>query len=281
MIIVRLKGGLGNQMFQYALGRALSLRHDVSLGIDTSFYNSASKPKRQYDLDVFNIVAKILNKNDTPIFYRICRKNKFLNKIIKHKGKEKFFNFDPQILSFNGDLYLDGYWQSPKYFESFEDEIRKDFTFKNLPAQNTEDLAREIENANSLCIHVRREDYVGNKNHEVVNKEYYLKGIEYIKNHTLIDKIYIFSDDTEWCKNNLQFEFPTMFVGDEYAEEKSEGHMFLMSKCKNFIIANSSFSWWAAWLSHNKEKIVICPKQWFPDESINTSDLIPENWIRI
>ena len=96
-----------------------------------------------------------------------------------------------------------------------------------------------------------------------------------------VEKIYVFSDDIEWCRANLSFGIPTMFVGDEYAGEKGEGHMYLMSKCKYFIIANSSFSWWGAWLALFKDKIVICPKQWFGDASIDTSDLIPESWIRI
>lgn len=281
MIIVRLKGGLGNQMFQYALGRALSIKNNITLGLDTGFFNLNLNPKRQYDLEVFNIAGKVLEQKEIPFLYRFCHKSKILDKITRCGFKEKSFDFDPQIFSLGSNLYIDGYWQSPKYLEGFEDEIRKNFTLKNTPIPKIQDLAREIENANSLCIHVRRGDYVENKNHEIVDNEYYIKGIEYIKNHAPIDKIYVFSDDIEWCKNNLKFEIPTMFVNSGYAGEKGEGHMFLMSKCKNFIIANSSFSWWATWLSNNKEKIVICPKQWFPDAKIDTSDLIPKEWIRI
>ncbi|MFA6520734.1 MAG: alpha-1,2-fucosyltransferase [Candidatus Paceibacterota bacterium] len=274
MIVVRLKGGLGNQMFQYALGRVLALKNQTELRLDTGFFdlNLKNITKRSYDLDLFNIKAELTQSSNLVWALR---------KIFKIKGQEKSFTFDKKILSITGNVYLEGYWQGPKYFEGFEAEIRKDFTLKNSPAQNIQALAREIENTNSLCIHVRRGDYVGNKNHEVVNNEYYRKGIESISRKTIIDKIYVFSDDTEWCKNNLKFEFPTMFVGPEYAGEKGEGHIYLMSKCKNFIIANSSFSWWAAWLSEHENKIVICPKQWFPDTSIDTSDLIPASWIRI
>lgn len=281
MIVVRLKGGLGNQMFQYALGRVLSVKNNTSLGLDTGFYDLKLSPKRQYDLEVFNIIGKVLDQKEIPFLYRFCHKNKILDKIIKCGFKEKSFNFDPNILSLGSDSYIDGYWQSPRYFEGFEGEIRKNFTLKHPPAQKIQDLAREIEHINSACVHVRRGDYVGNKNHEVVDNEYYIKGIEYIKNNAPVDKIYVFSDDIEWCKNNLKFEFPAVFVDSGYAGEKGEGHMFLMSKCRNFIIANSSFSWWAAWLSNNKEKIVICPKQWFPDASISAQDLIPKDWVRI
>lgn len=262
MITVRLKGGLGNQMFQYALGRVLATKHNTDLFLDLNYFKNKNFTPREYNLDQFNIKAQIIEKSKIPLLL-------------------KFFLPSIKKFNWNGNIYLDGYFQSEKYFKEYTEVIRKDFTLKNSPAQNIQILAEEIKKANSVCIHVRRGDYVGNKFHEVVNNEYYVKGIEYIKNHAPIDKIYIFSDDIEWCKNNISFELPTMFVGPEYAGEKGEGHMFLMSKCKNFIIANSSFSWWAAWLSNNEEKIVICPKQWFPDASRDTKDLIPKEWIRI
>ncbi len=287
MIVVRLQGGMGNQMFQYALGRVLAIKNSTELKLDTSFFDIKTTPIRVYDLDVFNITANIATKKDIPVMYRLFN-NKFIIKLIstfkkitKNKGQEKCFSFDSNILSSGSDMYIDGYWQSPKYFAGFEDVIRKDFTLKNPPAQNIQTLSEEIINNNSLCIHVRRGDYVGNKAHEVVDAEYYKKGIEQVSKMTTIEKIYVFSDDIEWCKNNLKFEFPTMFVDESFAGAKGEGHMFLMSCCKSFIIANSSFSWWAAWLCNNLDKIVVCPKTWFPDSTIDTSDLIPESWIRI
>src|SRR3989344_3678940 len=274
MIVVRLKGGLGNQMFQYALGRVLALKNNTELKLNTSFLNLnfAIGTKRNFSLGVFNIEAKTIESSFFVILFR---------RIFQRKGREKSFNFDKNILSIGSDVYLEGYWHSPKYFAGYEDIIRKDFTLKNLPTKNIQNLAKEIQNTNSLCIHVRRGDYVGNKYYVVINNEYYKKGIEYISSKTAVEKIYVFSDDIEWCRANLSFGIPTMFVGDEYAGEKGEGHMYLMSKCKYFIIANSSFSWWGAWLALFKDKIVICPKQWFGDASIDTSDLIPESWIRI
>jgi|SRR3989344_3883710 len=289
MIVVRLKGGLGNQMFQYALGRVLALKNNAELKLDTSFLNLNFKSitKRTYNLDVFNIKAEIAKNSDIPFLFRLPNNKVGLyfiflfRKIIKSNGQEKSFQFDKSILSIGDNAYLDGYWQSQKYFEGFEEIIRKDLTLKNSPAENIQNLAKEIENINSLCIHVRRSDYVGNKNHEVVDKEYYRRGIEYIKNRAQVDKIYVFSDDIDWCRNNLVFQFPVMFVEESYAGMHGEEHMYLMSRCKNFILANSSFSWWGAWLSDYKEKIVICPKQWFPDTLVNTDDLVLESWIRI
>lgn len=262
MIDVRLKGGLGNQMFQYALGRVLSIKHNTNLFLDLNYFKNKNFTPREYNLDQFNIKAQIIEKSRIPLLL------KFFLPLIKK-------------INWNGNIYLDGYFQSEKYFKEYTEVIRKDFTLKNSPAQNIQILAEEIKKANSVCIHVRRGDYVGNKFHEVVDNEYYNKGIEYINSRTSIEKIYVFSDDIEWCKNNLKFEFPTMFVDSGYAGEKGEGHMYLMSKCKNFIIANSSFSWWGAWLASYPAKIIVAPKQWFPDASINTDDLIPKEWVRI
>ncbi|MEK9207543.1 MAG: alpha-1,2-fucosyltransferase [Patescibacteria group bacterium] len=278
MIIVRLKGGLGNQMFQYALGRVLALKNKTDLKLDISFFNLKFRniTKRSYDLDVFNIKAGVINKNKIVTYVFSVFK-----KIMKMPGQERGFNFDLKMLSLGPNACLDGYFQSYKYFSDFKNIIKKDFTLKNPLAQNIRNLGDEILNTNSLCIHVRRGDYVGNSYHEVVNSEYYKKGINYISGKTSIEKIYVFSDDISWCEENIKFQFPVMFVGQEYAGVKDEGHMYLMSMCKHFIIANSSFSWWSAWLSDYESKIVVCPKQWFGDASKNTGDLIPEEWKKI
>src|SRR3989339_922217 len=294
MIITRLQGGIGNQMFQYALGRALSVKNNVPLGLDLTFLldrtpipNFANFTFRNYDLDVFNIEAVIVSKKDIPFLYRKHNLGIFMRyidyfrrKLISTPGKEKMnCSFDASILQLGSDAYLEGWWQSYKYFESIEDIIRKDFTFKNKLPLHIENLNEVIKKENSLCVHVRRGDYVGNFHHEVVGKDYYDRGIERIKSLTNIDKIYVFSDDVKWCEGNMKFDLPTMFVGEEYAGTKAEGHMALMSACHNFIIPNSSFSWWGAWLADYKDKVVIVPKQWFVDASINSDDLIPSGWI--
>lgn len=295
MIIVKLKGGMGNQMFQYAIGRALSIKYDVPLGLDLDMLlDRTPRPKfhrftfYDYNLDIFNINPQILPQNKIPFLYRKIFKGKiglyfnyFKKYFIKNNGEEKYFHFNPYIFSVGPDVYLDGYWQSPKYFESIEDIIRKDFTLKNELSENIKTLKKEIEENKSLCIHVRRGDYIGNPVHDILDKEYYNKGIEKIKEITQIDKVYVFSNDIKWCKENLSFPYSTMFVDEEYRGAKDEGNLFLMSACHNFIIPNSSFSWWAAWLSSYKDKIVIVPKQWFGDKNINSEDLIPKEWIRI
>jgi|SRR3989344_5899153 len=293
MIIVRLQGGMGNQMFQYALGRSLAIKNNVQLGLDLTFLLDRTHiPNftfRDYQLCNFNIEANVVSKKDVPFLHRKYNLGIFMRyidyirrKLLPTSGKEKVgYHFDPVILNLGQNVYLEGWWQSYKYFVEYQNIIRKDFTLKNPPASNIQILGNEISNTNSLCIHIRRGDYVGNKHHEIIGKEYYNKGIEKIKSLTKIDKIYVFSDDIKWCEENIKFEFPTIFVGDEYAGEKDEGHMYLMSKCHYFIIANSSFSWWGAWLADYKDTIVIVPKQWFGDKSISSNDLIPPEWIRI
>ncbi len=289
MIIVRLKGGMGNQMFQYACGRALSLRHNVPLKLDTSFYdlNLKGVTKRGYDLDVFTIQADIAEQSDIPFLYKLYSSKLFVyfvtlvRKFFKSKGQEKSFNFDASIFNKGDNLFLDGYWQSPKYFSDIEEVIRKDFIVKEALPENIQKLALEIKSQNSLCVHVRRGDYVGNATHEVVTNTYYKDAVEVISGKTTLGHVYVFSDDIAWCRENVQFDIPTTYVGDEYAGKKAEGNLFLMSLCNHFIIANSSFSWWAAWLSPNKSKIVVCPKQWFADASIDASDVIPLDWIKM
>jgi hypothetical protein len=293
MIIVRLQGGLGNQMFQYAIGRALAIKNNVPLGLDLTFLLDRTPiPNftfRDYNLDVFNIEAIIVSKKNIPFLYQKHNLGIFMRyidyirrKFVSTPGKEKKeLFFDEEIFNLGSNVYLEGWWQSYKYFSNIEDVIKKDFTLKNKLPLNIENLVEVIKKENSLCIHVRRGDYVGNKYHEIVGKEYYDKGIEKMKSMTSIDKIYVFSDDIEWCKDNMKFDLPTMFVGNEYSGIKNEGHIILMSACRNFIIPNSSFSWWGAWLSDYKNKIVIAPKQWVGNESINTDNLILKEWIRI
>lgn len=296
MIIVRTSGGLGNQMFQYALGRCLSIKNNTEIKIDNSMqmytYNNKSSILnivfRKYELNYFNIQAQIANQSEIPFYLRTFKLGKiaiFIDAIRRrtlfHKGREKDFSFDRKILDLKSDVYLDGDWQSYKYFEDIREVIRKDFKFNNQFNESILTLEKEIEQRQSVCVHVRRGDYVGNTFHDVVTKEYYTKGLDIINKKMHIDRVYVFSDDIQWCEKNLMFNFSTTFVSNKYAGESNTGHFELMKSCKHFVIANSSFSWWAAWLSNDINKIVIAPKKWFADESIDTKDLIPEQWTQI
>jgi hypothetical protein len=289
MIIVRLKGGMGNQLFQYALGRALALKNKTEVGLDISFYNNPGFPIRTYDLDLFNINAKILSRKEIPFFRRSYGKGligriiaKIRTRLLPNVGTERGFVFNKKIFAAGSSLYLDGYWQNPAYFEKYTDTIRKDFEIIVPLSSAITALQKEIEECISVCMHVRRGDYVGNTMHDVVTPEYYRAALDLLKTKvSTIDRIYMFSDDPRWCEQTFQFNIPITFVGEEYAGERASGHFVLMQSCKHFIIPNSSFSWWTAWLGKFSEKIVIAPKQWFGDLTIDTSDRTPEEWIRI
>jgi hypothetical protein len=166
-------------------------------------------------------------------------------------------------------------------FVDFEDILREDFKLKQEPALNIKNLYKEISGCNSLCIHVRRGDFIGNKEHEVVDNDYYKKAMIIMEKEVLIDKIYVFSDDIDWCKENMSFNHPVFFVDNSLSGQKGEGHMYLMSGCKNFIIPNSTFSWWGIWLSSNENKKVVAPKIWSKDPYADVSDIILNEWIKI
>ena len=287
MVIIKLIGGIGNQMFQYAMARAVAERNKAELGIDISWFDRYKNnlAPREYALDNFNISGKLIK---TGIFYRILSKISFLENFRspqrRYYIKEKqIFNFDPEILKISGNVYIDGYWQNERYFKNIEKIIKEEFTLRNSLMGNASKIAKEILDKNSVSLHIRRKDYVENKItnqlHGVCSLDYYLKAMNRILEKVSKPSFFIFSDDIEWAKNNLKLDYPTIFVSNNSIKDGEE--LLLMSKCKHNIIANSSFSWWGAWLNQNPQKIVIAPKQWFKDSSVDTSDLISGSWIKI
>lgn len=292
MIVTRLSGGLGNQMFQYAVARSVALKNNTKVGLDVyDLLDHTPRPGftfREYCLDIFNIEAEVVDQSLLPFRYRSLGGGSlrtFLNKIRRKflvgLGKEQGFKFNKDIFHLGDKAYLDGYWQSYKYFEDYSDIIRKDFTFKKPFEEKINLLKKEIEGTESVCLHVRKGDYVGNSFHYILSPEYYYEALKVILENVAVDKIYVFSDDVDWCQAHLKFNLPIVFVSRDYAGYKDSGHLALMMSCKNFIIANSSFSWWAAWLASNENKVVVAPKNWFGRSDINTSNRIPKEWIRI
>ena len=261
MIISKIQGGLGNQMFQWAYGRYLSYKYQKELRLDSNFYSFKvpGMPQREFLLSKF---PNIKPNTDLKIS---------LNGPV-YKIEDNFtFKEIPNPLESN--YYLDGYWQSEKYFKEIESLIREDFK----PSDETIDklLKTPLIDKNTISLHIRRTDYVtSNGYHPVQTIEYYKKAIDIIGDY---DYIFVFSDDLKWCKENLNFE--NMIFIDGFTDIED---LYLMSMCKNNIIANSSFSWWGAWLNTNPDKKVIAPIRWFGDMAkINTSDIIPDSWIKI
>lgn len=289
MIVMRLKGGLGNQLFQYALGRHLSIIKNTPLHLDTSSYKTDTL--REYRLDSFQINAR---HSDKIAFFSTEGRARHLNKIIQGiRGiffkpyqiiKEKNFSFDPTILDCSEDAYLDGFWQSEKYFSSIAQIIREDLRLKTAIQGPLQEIAEQIQTTNSVSLHVRRGDYVLNPTttayHGVCGTEWYESAVKIIDEKVNQPTYFIFSDDYAWAKENLQFQSPAVFIIPS-PEGQECNDMHLMSLCKHNIIANSSFSWWGAWLNTNPEKIVIAPKNWFIAGPQNTQDLIPDSWLRV
>lgn len=256
MIISKIQGGIGNQMFQWAFGKSISLKYNKQYYVETSFYSK--QILRKFDLDKFSINPKNISEikiQPSSNFIRI------------------FDNFEFKEIPFdaNSNYYLDGYWQSEKYFKGIRNKILLDFS----PNSEIVNQLNEYILDKTISLHIRRTDYVtSNGYHPVQTIEYYNKALEIIGEY---DKLIIFSDDIEWCKYNLKFKNMV------FCEIKNDLHqLWLMSLCKDNIIANSSFSWWGAWLNKNTNKKVIAPKLWFGQQTnINDSDIIPESWIKI
>lgn len=283
-IIIKFQGGLGNQLFQYALGRNLSLTKKIKVKYDISWF--AGQTKRKYELDNFKAVIEFATSEEVGKLQRYKRKTGklsfFHNFFRANKNiyvNEKEFTFDPTILNTNPPTYLDGYWQSEKYFVSIQEIIRKDLTLKVADSPQIKGQRNEIVNSHSVSLHIRRTDYINNSHsfYHICPLDYYYKAISYLEDKNKGLKLFIFSDDIAWVKENFKTNHPTVFIEGN----KSYEDLLLMSLCQYNIIANSSFSWWGAWLNVNPEKIIIAPNKWFNDPKINTQDLIPANWIKI
>jgi hypothetical protein len=295
MIGVKLMGGLGNQMFQYAAARGLAKRRDTEVGIDKSWYkyNSVIDTPRHYELGCFSFKPHFLKLSQTPIdpglFYYQGRQGKLRLKLHQASNHTRLQTYVEQGSDYNkefsnlpDDTFLFGWWQTEKYFVSAKAEIVRDFQYANQPNNQNMKMLSDIANCNSVSLHVRRGDYVHDKNtnqkHGTKTLDYYQQAIKHIVKKVKNPKFFVISDDPAWCKQNLKFDYPTVYVTHNTAGEED---MRLMRACKHNIIANSSFSWWGAWLNENPGKIVIAPKQWFNDPSINPKDIIPSTWLRV
>ena len=292
MIVVKLQGGLGNQMFQYAIGKILAEKFGVALYSDNSYFEDQEKKPgftpRNHELDIFKPVYQPANKKLVQSFYKKA-KGEWFRKLIglplKKIIREDFCHFDASILTIEPPLYLDGYFQSEKYFKGNENLVKEIFTFPNVSEDKYTGLINKILVDNSVAVHFRRGDYISDNItssiHGVCSLDYYINAINKIKNQLIQPHFYIFSDDIEWVikhVDTLNINY-TLVKGNTGNDSWID--MMLMSKCKHHIIANSSFSWWGAWLQKDTSKIVIAPLKWFNDQSVDTQNIVPDSWIRI
>ncbi|MDI1256467.1 MAG: alpha-1,2-fucosyltransferase [Flavobacterium sp.] len=273
MIIVRLIGGLGNQMFQYAAAKALAIEKKQRLRIDVEGFETYNL--HSYGFGHFNIKAKKF-KRHAKTFKRIYN---FFCKTTYYT--ETDFGFNPKLFDLKGcNIYLDGYFQSALYFEKHANAIRKDFEIISPLKPITRTTLDHIKSTESVSIHIRRGDYLQNALHNTDKELFYKNAMQIIENELGNPVYFVFSDDMPWVKRNFITNKTTIFVDFNDVSSNFED-LKLMSSCKHNIIANSSFSWWGAWLNNNPKKIVVAPKKWFNDDTVNTKDIIPESWISI
>lgn len=286
MINVILSGRLGNLLFQYATAKHLAIKNNTSVHIDIESYlkfknNNPEQILRQ--LSYLNFDKSVFKLNILERFTSFIGLKKLKSNDIQHY-KEKHWGFDPEILALKNGVTLKGYFQSEKYFKDIEPVIREEFRFRHVYDENDADYVyQQIRDKNSVGIHVRRGDYIGSRIHfDLSDSDYYSNSIKYMKENLSNPIFFIFSDDIEWCRNNLSSpEF--FFVDLESSKENPIIDMSLMSVCRHNIISNSTFSWWAAWLNNNIEKVVLAPNKWFKTKAniLVLEDTIPEEWIVI
>ena len=284
VIIVQLKHGFGNQLFQYAAARRLSLTLGVPLTLDLSFYRTHRL--RSYALDRLSIEAGVATAWEMVLW----RGPRLLIPITHPLGmvprlvRERAFTFDPSILTLPDGRCLDGYWQSYRYFEDVGPTIRRECAVKAPPTDRDRQLLARMERGDSICLHVRRGDYVSNpvvrKFHGFCSEDYYRRAVEQLAAQLQSPQLFVFSDDMPWVKKHLAFEMPTTHV-EHHAADSAPEELRLMAGCRHFVISNSTLSWWAAWLASDRGGIVYAPRQWFADPSMNAADLVPPTWRRL
>jgi hypothetical protein len=293
MLIINTVGGLGNQMFQFAIGRSLSLKYRIPFSLDVSGF-LRHNIHQGFELErLFNAPVSLASQEDLRktlgwqsylLAFRFLARPQasFLwgNRLII----EPHFDYFDGVERVPSSCYLKGYWQSERYFSDVADAIRADFTFRLPLSDENRRIAETMGAVNAVSLHVRRGDYLSNPHtlsvHGVCSLEYYVRAIHHIVEQVPDPVFFVFSDDLDWVKDALRIEHPCHYV-DHNRGSESYNDMRLMSLCRHHIIANSSFSWWGAWLNPSPDKIVVAPSRWFADEKRVTDDLIPKGWVKL
>jgi hypothetical protein len=287
MIYVRLVGGLGNKLFQYACARALALRHGVEVVLDTREL-ARGAAHAVYGLDRFAISARIGAEGELPpargqmIRYALWRAGGMRPRFLRERG----LGVNPAVLEATDDSYLHGYFQSEGYFRDQEAVIRDDLRVLEAPeGENARWLERIAAEPRAVSLHVRRGDYVGSAKgaavHGTCDAAYYARAVAAIREKAGIEPLlFVFSDDPVWARANLK-PGAEMVVLDHNTASAAVEDLRLMGVCRHHIIANSSFSWWGAWRNPSPEKVVVAPLRWFADPGLDNPDICPTDWIRL
>lgn len=292
MIIVKLLGGLGNQMFQFAAGRAVAHRLNAELLLDVSAFTHYDL--RRYELDSWAIRARPatadelaragVSHREPTLFRRLMQAAGF--GLPMNRFQEASFAFDSRILSVKDPAYLDGYFQSARYFSDIAGLLREEFVLRAPADERNAAISRQIEQAgtSAVSLHIRRGDYVTNAHtaqyHGICSLDYYHQAVTHVAGRCHAPRFFVFSDDLDWVKDNLKIDHEMVLV-DANGPDRGAWDMALMMTCRHHIIANSSFSWWGGWLNPHPDKIIVAPKQWFSGATHDTRDLVPGDWVRL
>ncbi|MDA4844247.1 alpha-1,2-fucosyltransferase [Hoeflea poritis] len=285
MVITRIFGGLGNQMFQYACGRALALRTGNELVLDERDFFAG--PGQEPGLHHLNVVSGKVAAGKLPpskkqrLRYLVWRALKLPPRIVREQGMA----FDPKVIALPGDVFLHGYWQSERYFCDFAQRLRQELSVKTPPDKANTALLRQMGAEPAVSLHIRRGDYVTNPKanalHGTCSLAYYKRAAKLIAERMDENPVfYVFSDEPQWAAANLELPFDIRVV-DHNSGDRNFEDMRLMSACRHHIVANSSFSWWGAWLNPSESKIVVAPEKWFADPEKSNPDIIPKSWLTV
>lgn len=294
MIITRITGGLGNQMFQCAAGLALALHHDTPLALDVDWFSAEPPPKphERFALDRFTLDARPAIKSETDRAHgigltRIERWSRAIARRLGAPARVQYdgdFSYNPRFLTYSASTYLHGNWQSEKYFTPAAEEVRRSFQLRAAPAPAVAAAAARIRRGPSVCVHFRRGDYVADPVYAreigTLGLDYYQRALGIARAQAPEATLYIFSDDIEAVAREFSPDGPHEFVR-EPASTTATDTLHLMSQCDHFIVANSTLSWWAAWLGSAPAKLVIAPDPWFAGGARNGADIVPAGWQRL
>ena len=274
MIVSRILGGLGNQMFQHASGLGIADRLGTSYQADLScFQNYALRPE---GLSRLRIGSPVVSEAEYPITKR-SGEGYPEERAGLARVKEASMRFDEGVFAHGCDLFLVGYWQNQRYFSSIRPRLVQEFS----PVEPTAspEMLEEIQGSSSVAVHVRRGDYLQNpkvrRHFGVCTLDYYRMGVKLIAERVGGARFFVFSDDPEWARANLKLDATYVFGNSDIEDFR------LMTACRHFIVANSSFSWWAAWLGQSSDKIVVAPDPWFISNRFDSSEIVPTGWIKI
>jgi len=286
MIATHIFGGMGNQLFQVAAGKALAARLGVELVVDTRYFDRPRPVGLR--LQHFNVQAAEVARTGLPAM-RHEGLARYLAARIRgthwHMFAERGLPYDPAFAELGDGSYLKGYWQSERYFGDFGNLMREHLAIVTPPDAETVRVMQMQDRCFAVSLHVRRGDYVSNPKflatHGICSLDYYRKAADRIaESSTVAPTFFAFSDEPDWVRDNLDLPYDMVIVSHNRVERNYED-IRLMARCRHHIVANSSFSWWGAWWNPDPDKMVIAPSRWFADPAKDDSDLVPQSWLRM